>query len=151
MTAAARLRRARGVAEVAYAHALAHESGGEGLCMVVAASMGWALRELHGIESQAVAGRFDGQPHWWVVLDGHRIDPTRHQFEDTHDLVYPADGALDAGRYVDEHVWDSLWTREQAIAEGERIFIDPGYGRLWVDELLLALEDAARAGNPCRT
>lgn len=138
---------ARDLAAVAYEHSCAHESGGKGLCMVVAASLGWALRTLHGIETKAVAGRFDGQPHWWLTMDTWRIDPTRHQFEDVHDLLYPVAGA-DEGRYVDQYVWSSAWTRAQAAEEGARVFIHPDYGRSWVNELTEALL-LASVGSAC--
>lgn len=142
VTTARRERVARALAQVAYDESRAHESGGEGLCMVVAASLGWALRELHGIDSTAIAGTFGGSPHWWLVMDSWRIDPTRHQFGDHHDLLYRIGGPDDA-HYVDQHAWPSRWTREQAGDEGARVFIDPGYGRMWVDSLTARLSEAS--------
>jgi len=137
-----RLHVTRHLAQVAYQHCRAHESGGEGLCMVVAASLGWALRTRHDIATQAIAGDFDGEPHWWLLMDGVRIDPTRHQFEDTHELLYPV-ADEHPGRYLDRYTWPSAWTREQAMAEGARVFIDPDYGRTWVSELADALLNAS--------
>ncbi len=110
--------------------------------MVVAATLGWALRARHDIATHAIAGDFDGEPHWWLLMDQVRIDPTRHQFEDVHDLLYPV-ASERPGRYLDRYTWPSAWTREQAMAEGARVFIDADYGRTWVGELADALVSAS--------
>lgn len=121
------------LALVAHDHAVAHPDGGAGLCLPVAAALGWALREHHDTLATAVVGTFDGHAHWWLEVDGVRIDPTRHQFDDRHDLTYPI---ADADGYVSEATYPALWTREQVIAEAERAFACPAAAHVWVTPLL---------------
>lgn len=131
------------LASVAHAHALAHDEGGAGLCLPVAAALGWVLRDVMGVASVAVSGSFDGEPHWWLEVDGLRVDPTRHQFDDRHDLVY---AICEGDLYVAAATYPSAWTRDLAVAEAVRAFAWPAAAHLWVMPLLDELEAVARIG-----
>lgn len=130
------------LAAIAHTHATSHDEGGAGLCLPVAAALGWVLRDVAGVESRAVAGTFDGQAHWWLEVDGVRVDPTRHQFDGASDLLYPV---CDGDGYRQEASYVAAWTRPLAAAEAQRAFAWPAAAAMWVEPLLAELEDAARA------
>lgn len=137
--------RVQALAEVAHTHARRHDSDGRGLCLPVAAGLGWALREHCGIEAQAITGTFDGQPHWWLLVHGWAVDPTRHQFGDHWDLIYSADDV----RYLAGATYLAAWTREQAALEATRAFVFPAAAHAWVEPMLVELS-AVATGDAAR-
>ena len=125
------------LARIAHDHALRHPDGGEGLCLPVAAALGYVLRERHGVLATAVCGTYDAQAHWWLDTNEVRIDPTRHQFDGEPHLTHPI--GTHPG-YVAEESYPALWSREDVIAEAQRAFMLPSAAHAWVIPLLRALE-----------
>lgn len=129
------LRFVTALAKVAHDDASAHPGGVAGLCLPVVAAIGHVLTA-RGILALAVAGELDGQAHWWLEVGEYIVDPTRHQFDDRHDLLYP----LAAPGYAGQNYHPCQWTREQVVAEAQRAFVHPAAATAWARNLLGELE-----------
>lgn len=123
------------LAQIAHDDASAHPGGIAGLCLPVAAAIGHVLTA-RGVLAIAVAGTLDGQGHWWLEVGERIVDPTRHQFDDRHDLLY---SIVEPG-YVAESYHPCAWTREQVIAEAQRAFVFPDAATTWARNLLHELD-----------
>jgi len=134
-TPAADLYLVSALANIAHDDASAHPGGVAGLCLPVAAAIGYVLTT-RGVLATAVAGDLNGQPHWWLEVGEHIVDPTRHQFDDRHELLYP----LNAPGYIAESYHPCAWTREQVVDEAQRAFIFPEAATLGARNLLRELE-----------
>lgn len=132
--------------------AIAHEAArlveqivptGEGACLGTCAILARVLAD-HGINAAAVRGEFDEFAHWWLEVDGWRLDPTRAQF-DGGPLVEPvSDDSRAEDHYLPERALPARWDHEQAVAEFARMFEygDTGEAHGW--HVLHALTNFAR-------
>ena len=100
----------------------------------IAAAVGHALAS-RGVAAHAVAGTLYGEPHWWVEVDGQRVDPTRNQFDDRHDLLYDGDDP----DYVAEQRYPCAWTAEQVVTEAQRAFVYTDAAEQWARPMVADL------------
>lgn len=116
--------------------------GGEGACLGASAIVARVLAD-HDIASVAVGGSYDEHDHWWLEVDGLRVDVTRAQF-DCRPIVEPINDDADECPYLTERSFPARWDHEQAVAEFTRMFAYTDVGAAHGRIVLTALRKFAR-------